>query len=67
MKLTVAVLAMLAVSLSAAPVMASVADSAGSNSGYTVHHRHHRHHHRRHHALDEVRGDVALEGASAIA
>jgi hypothetical protein len=48
MKCTVAVLAMLAV-LSAAPVMASVADSAGSNSGYQAHHT--RHHHKRPHKV----------------
>jgi hypothetical protein len=67
MKLTAAVLAMIAVFLCAAPVMASVTDSASSNSGYSAHRRHHHHHHRRHHALDEVRSDAALEGASAIA
>ena len=63
MKLTVAVLAMLAVTLSAAPTMASVADSTGSNSGYEAHHRHHHHHttHRKHHHLNEGATDVAAE------
>jgi hypothetical protein len=63
MKFTVAVLATLAVMLSAAPVMASVADSTGSNSGHEAHHRHHHHHHRRHHVADQGGSDV---GSSAI-
>jgi len=64
MKFTVAVLALLAVTLSAAPVMASVADSTGSNSGYSAHRRHH-HHHRKHHGLaDEGRSDVSLDVSS---
>jgi hypothetical protein len=49
MKCTVAVVAMLAV-FCAAPVMASVADSAGSASGYQARHHHH-HGHRRHHRM----------------
>jgi hypothetical protein len=65
MKLSVAVLATLAVALSAGQVCASVLDSSGSNSGYEAHRRHH-HHHRRHHKMDEIRGGVTLESASAI-
>ena len=63
MKLTVALLAVLTVSLSASPVMASVADSSASNGGYqATHHRHH-HHHRRHHRLDDSRSDVMRSSA----
>ncbi|HWW20617.1 MAG TPA: hypothetical protein VNZ06_07415 [Steroidobacteraceae bacterium] len=55
MKLTVAVLALLSVCLSAAPVMALATESGASNSGYqATHHRHH-HHHRRHHKMDDTR------------
>jgi Spy/CpxP family protein refolding chaperone len=62
MKFTVAVLALF-VALSSAPVMASVADSAGSNSGFEAHHRHH-HHHRRHHHMNET-PMVDLDAVSA--
>jgi len=68
MKFTVAVLATLAV-LSAAPVIASVADSTGPNGGYEAHHRHHHHHHhRRHHAVgqaEEGRADVGGSDSAA--
>jgi Spy/CpxP family protein refolding chaperone len=69
MKFTVAVLATLAVTLSAAPVMASVADSTGPNSGYEAHRHHHHHHHRRHHgmAVGHAGDDVVSEVAAAIA
>ena len=63
MKLTVAVLALLAVTLSAAPAMASVADSASSNAGVSAHHHHHTHHHQRrhHHAVDGVNDGAASQ------
>jgi len=61
MKFTVAVLAMF-VALSAAPAMASVADSAGSNSGFEAHHHHH-HHHRKHHHMSETQ-TMAVDAAS---
>ena len=64
MKLTVAALALLAVTLSAAPVMASVADSSASNRGYQAnHHRHGHRHHRRHHKMDQHRSDVTQSSA----
>jgi hypothetical protein len=67
MKLTVAVLAMLAVTLSAAPVMASVADSTGTNGGYEAHHRHHHHHtHRKHHHFTQGASDATSASLSAI-
>ena len=58
MKLTVAVLALLTVSLSAGPVMASVADSSASNSGYQARKHGHHHHHRRHHKMGESSLDL---------
>jgi hypothetical protein len=63
MKLTVAVLAIFAVTLSAAPVMASVTDSTGSSSRYEAHHHHHHHHgtHRKHHHLNEGATEAASE------
>jgi hypothetical protein len=61
MKLTAAVFALLAIALSASPVMASVADAAGTSAGVR-HHRHH--HHRRHHVADSVNdSDVAQDAA----
>ena len=63
MKFTVAVLGLF-VALSSASVMASVADSAGSNSGFEAHHRHHNHHHRRHHHMNET-PTVDLDAVSA--
>jgi hypothetical protein len=66
MKFTVAVLALLTVSLSAAQVSASIVDSSGSNSGYQAQHRHHHHHHRRHHKMDEGRGAVTLESSAIV-
>jgi hypothetical protein len=67
MKFTVAVLALLTVSLSAAQVSASVVDSSGSTSGYQAQHRHHHHHHhRRHHKMDEGRGAVTLESSAIV-
>jgi hypothetical protein len=56
MKLTAAVLALLAVTLSAAPAMASVADSASSNAGASARHHRHHHHRRHHHVTDGVKG-----------
>jgi hypothetical protein len=63
MKFTVALLALLTVSLSASPVMASVADGSASNDGYqATHHRHH-HHHRRHHKMEDTRSDATRSAA----
>jgi hypothetical protein len=69
MKLPVAVLAMLAVTLSATPVMASVAHSTGSNGGHQAHHRHHHHHttHRKHHHVSEGANGAAVQDRAAIA
>jgi Ni/Co efflux regulator RcnB len=67
MKLTVAVLALLAASLTAAPVMAAVVD--GSNNGVEAKKTHHSHHHRTHHRphhLNDVRGRGDSLSGSAI-
>jgi hypothetical protein len=65
MKFTVALLALLTISLSAGPVAASV---GASGSGYqaAAHHRHHRHHHRRHHRLDDGRGELTLKPSALV-
>jgi hypothetical protein len=61
MKVTAAILALVAVSLSTAPAMASIADNVSRDtivSQANAHHHHH-HHHRRHHKLaDELAGDL---------
>ncbi len=60
MKVTAAILALVAVSLSTAPAMASIADNASRDtivSQANAHHHHH--HHRKHHKLaDEFAGDL---------
>jgi hypothetical protein len=69
MKFNLAALAVLAVSLSAAPMIAS-ADATTTGSGSTLaspmltsyhgarrgHHGHYKHHHRRHHAVSAATG-----------
>jgi hypothetical protein len=68
MKFTVALLALLTVSLSSGEVVASAATGSVSNSGYqAAAHRGHRHrHHRRHHKLDEGRADVTPELSATV-
>jgi hypothetical protein len=63
MKLTVVILAMLSLSVSTAPVMASV--SAGVQKHRHTTHRRHHHHHRRHHHLNEG-ASVSVQGVSDI-
>ncbi|HEX4376197.1 MAG TPA: hypothetical protein VHZ99_03485 [Steroidobacteraceae bacterium] len=62
MKVTAAVLALVAVMLSAVPAMASIADNTSRDtivSQANAHHHHHHHHHRRHHGLaDQLAGDL---------
>jgi hypothetical protein len=63
MKVTAAVLALVAISFSTAPVMASVASSSGSDIVVQAKKGHK--HHKKHALADQVRVDLA-DGASAI-
>lgn len=60
MKVTVAVLALVAVTLSAAPAMASIADTVSRDTIVSQANAHHHHHqHRKHHGLaDQLAGDL---------